>query len=350
MEHVKIVVWDSVGNIMWGVRPWDTWPPPSQERLLAEDPEAQARAPSFDQIFKDYAVDLRIVASVDELVVHIEDADVLVLHKVRVPGEALRAARRLRFIEHLGQDARGVPVEVAREMGIPVAAVPLFNYLVVAEHAWALILNHLKQLPHQREIMGCQSGGWSTVPGIQPARSRTLGLLGLGEIGRAMARVAQAFEMSIVYWDIARFPEIEERYGVHYAEWDDVFRQSDILSVQLALNDATRGIISAREIGLMKPGAFFVNTARGKLVDQEALTDALRARRIGGAGLDVFAEEPLPPGDPLRALHDDLGYNVTLTPHSASLAPWTWVQDSQAVWFNVLRVLRGESARHIVAS
>jgi len=349
VERVKIAVWDSVGNIMWGVRPWEDWPPHHQERLLAEDPEARAHAPSFDQIFKDYAVDLRVVTSVDELVAHIGDADVLVLHKVRVPGEALRAARRLRFIEHLGQDARGVPVEAAQEMGIPVAAVPLVNYLVVAEHAWALILNHLKRLPDQRRIVGAQSGGWSTVPGIQPARSQTLGLLGLGEIARAMARVAQAFEMSIIYWDIERFPEIEERYGVRYAEWDDMFRRSDILSVQLALNDATRGIIGAREIGLMRPGAFFVNTARGKLVDQEALVDALHARRLGGAGLDVFADEPLPPDDPLRALHDDLGYSVTLTPHSASHAPATWVWDSQAVWFNVLRVLRGEPAQHIVA-
>jgi len=348
VERVKVVVWDSVGNIMWGVRPWEDWPRRHRERLLAEDPEARVHAPGFDQIFKDYAVDLRIVTSVDELVAQIGDADVLALHKVRVPGEALRAARRLRFIAHLGQDARGVPVEAAREMGIPVAAVPLVNYLVVAEHAWALILNHLKKLPDQRAIMGSQSGGWSTVPGIQLARSQTLGLLGLGEIARAMARVAQAFEMSIIYWDIERFPEIEDRYGVQYMEWDEVFRQSDILNVQLALNDATRGIIGARAIGLMKQHAFFVNTARGKLVDQEALVDALRAHRLGGAGLDVFADEPLPPDDPLRALHDDPGYNVTLTPHSASHAPATWVQDSQAVWFNVLRVLRGEPAQHIV--
>jgi len=349
VEKIKIVVWDSVGNIMWGVRPWEDWPPPHRERLLAEDPEARAHTPSFEEIFKDYDVELRIVASLDELVAHIKEADILVLHKVRVPGEALRAARRLRFVAHLGQDARGVPIDVAREMGVPVASVPLVNYLVVAEHAWALILNHLKRLPDQRAIMGSQSGGWGAVPGIQPARGQTLGLLGLGEIARAMARVAQAFEMSIIYWDIERFLEIEERYGVQYTEWDDVFRRGDILSVQLALNDATRGIIGAREIGLMRPNAFLVNTARGKLVDQEALVDALRAHRLGGAGLDVFADEPLPPGDPLRALHDDLGYNVTLTPHSASHAPATWVQDSQAVWFEVLRVLRGEPAQHLVA-
>src|SRR5689334_9846908 len=100
MERIKIVVWDSVGNIMWGVRPWDEWTPHNQERLLAEDPEAKEHSPSFHQIFKDYRVDLCMVASLDELEAHIGDADVLVLHKVRVPGEALRKARRLRFVAH----------------------------------------------------------------------------------------------------------------------------------------------------------------------------------------------------------------------------------------------------------
>jgi len=348
VEQIKIVVWDSVGNIMWGVRPWGAWPRHNQEILLAEDPEAEEHAPSFDQIFEDYAVNLCAVTSLDELVSQIEDTDVLVLHKVHVPGEALRSARHLRFIAHLGQDYRGVPVETAAAMGIPVAAVPLINYLAVAEHTWALILNSLKKLPDQREMMGWQTGGWGLIPGMQLARSLTLGLLGLGEIGRAVARIAQAFEMPTIYWDIARFPEIEARYGIHYAEWDDVFRRGDVLSVHLALNEATRGIVGARELALMKPAAFFVNTARGKLVDQGALVDALRARRLGGAGLDVFVDEPVAPDDPLRALHDDLGYNVTLTPHAAALAPRTWVQDSQEVWFNVRRVLRGESAQHLV--
>ena len=92
MERVKIVVWDSVGNVLWGVRPWEAWPPHTRECLLAEDPEAEEHAPSFDQIFKEYAVDLRRVASVDDLAAQAADADVLVLHKVRVPGEALRGA------------------------------------------------------------------------------------------------------------------------------------------------------------------------------------------------------------------------------------------------------------------
>jgi len=350
MEPIKIVVWDAVGNVLWGVRRWDEWSPHIQTRLLAEDPAAVAHAPSFEQLFSDYSVDLREVKNVDELADAIGDADFLVLHKVRAPGELLRRGRRLRLIQHLGLDYRGVPIEAARAMGVPVAATPLINYQVVAEHTWALIMNHLKQLPAQRVHM--QQRGyfetWGTFPNIKPVGDMTLGLLGFGEIARPVARIGRAFEMPVVYWDRERFPELEQRFGVEHAEWEEVFRRADVLSVHLALNEQTQGIIGAREIGLLKPTALFVNTARGKLVDQPALVSALQARRLGGAALDVFAEEPLPPDDPLHALHEQLDYNVTLTPHSAWQSPWTWVRDSHGIWLNVLRMLRGETVQYLV--
>jgi phosphoglycerate dehydrogenase-like enzyme len=350
VEPITIVVWDHVGNVMWGVRPWEEWPARAQAQLLAEDPDAIRHAPSFAQIFEEYPVDLRQVKTEEELAATIGEADFLVIHKERVPPEVLRQGVRLRLIQHLGLDYRGVPVETAREMGVPVAATPLINYLVVAEHSWALILNHLKQLPAQRAHMQ-QRGykeSWGTFPNLKPVRDMTLGLLGFGEIARPMARIAQAFAMPTIYWDIVRFPELEERYGVHYVEWDEIFRRADVLSVHLALNERTEGVIGAREIGLMKPTALFVNTARGKLVDQAALTIALRERRLGGAGLDVFAVEPLPPDDPLHDLHERLGYNVTLTPHSAWQSHWTHIRDSQGIWLNVLRMLRGEPVQHLV--
>lgn len=200
---------------------------------------------------------------------------------------------------------------------------PLTNYIAVAEHAWALILDHLKRLPAGRDLMRGReyTGTWGYVPGARLARGLTLGLLGLGEIARPMARMAAAFEMRAIYWDVARFPEVEARYGVEYVGWDEIFRRSDILSLQLALNERTAGIVGAREIGLLRTDALFVNTARGRLVDQGALVAALRARRIGGAALDVYAEEPLPADDPLHELHERPEYGVTLTPHAASLAP-----------------------------
>jgi phosphoglycerate dehydrogenase-like enzyme len=206
-----------------------------------------------------------------------------------------------------------------------------------------MILSHLKRLPQQRQQMAARDypASWGYSPGLRYAGDLTLGLLGLGEIARPLARYARAFEMRIRYWDRVRFPELEAEYGIEWVEWDELFRESDILSVQLALNPQTEGIIGAREIGLLKSDALFVNTARGKLVDQAALTAAIRERRIGGAAMEVFAEEPLPTNDPLLDLHDDPSYNLTLTPHSSSIAPWTWFRDSQAVWYNALRHLEG---------
>jgi phosphoglycerate dehydrogenase-like enzyme len=368
------VVWDNIGNVLYGVRPWERWEPRIPAQLLAEDADAVAHAPSFEQIFADYEVeltwlynpakaargfvgffqeranDLCEVRSLDDVAAALVDADFVVVHKEELPAEALRGARRLRLLQHLGQDYRGIPIATARAMSVPVAATPLVNYLTVAEHVWAFILNHAKQLPGQRAHMQRRAyvDNWGTLPNLKPVRDLTLGLLGMGEIARPIARVAQAFEMPTLYWDIVRFPEIEERYNITYVEWDELFRRADVLSVQLALNDQTQGIIGEREIGLMRPSALFVNTARGKLVDQAALVRALRERRIGGAALDVYAVEPLPVDDPLHALHEDLSSNVTLTPHSAWQSPWTWIRDSQTIWFNVLRSLRGEPVLHRV--
>ncbi|MGN6561830.1 MAG: NAD(P)-dependent oxidoreductase [Thermomicrobiales bacterium] len=374
MEPLRIVVWDNIGNVLLGVRPWEDWSPRVRERLLAEDPVAREHAPSFADLFREYPLEVAWLYDPNRQPRGFSDlfgkneallcdatapgaveravaaADFVVLHKETLPAEALHGARRLRLIQHLGLDYRGVPLAAARQRGIPVAATPLTNYLGVAEHTWALVLNHLKRLPLTRAQMVSReyADSWGYVPGQRLARGLTLGLLGLGEIARPLARYAQAFEMRAIYWDIARFSEVEARYGVEYVAWDEIFRQADILSVHLALNARTQGIVGAREIGLMKPEALFINTARGKLVDQAALVAALQARRIGGAALEVFAEEPLPTDDPLHALHEDLTYNVTLTPHSSSLAPWTWVHDSLAIWRNMLHVLRGEPIEYLV--
>jgi phosphoglycerate dehydrogenase-like enzyme len=373
-ERIKIVVWDSIGNTLLGVRPWSSWDEKTVTHFLREDPAGPERAKSFrdlfadrdveliwfnsadgpyapfGQLYADYEGSVRFTRNVDEIAAEIPDADYLVLHKERLPADALRAARKLKLVQHLGQDYRGVPLDAAREIGVPVAATPLVNYITVAEHVWAFVLNWLKRLPALREHMRARNYAetWGLYPNTRYAGDVTLGILGMGEIARPIARYAQAFEMPAIYWDIERFPELEQKYGVRYVEWDEVFATADVLTVQLALNDKTLGIIGAREIGLMKPTALFINTARGKLVDQPALTRAVADGRIGGVALDVYAEEPLPYDDPLLDLHDQPGDRVTLTPHCAWQSPWTWVRDSQEIWFNVLRSLKGEPIRHLV--
>lgn len=375
MKKIKIVVWDNIGNTILGMRAWEQWSEDIRERLATEDPDAKTRVIAFNDLFADYDVDLvwlydqvksrrgftalfeeyqshlRPVSNPHDIAAELADADFFVIHKENLPEQALDGANKLQLIQHLGSDYRGVPLDAAKERDIPVAATPLINYSAVAEHVWAMILNYFKRLPDQRDYMQSREylNEWGAYhPGVKIISDLTLGLLGMGEIARPVAHIAHAFNMRTVYWDIVRFPEIEEQYDLTFMEWDDVFRHADVLSVQLALNEKTEGIIGNREFELMKPTSLFVNTARGKLVDQNALVAALKSQSIGGAALDVFAEEPLPRDSPLHALHEQGSRSVILTPHSAAQGPWTWIRDSQELWFNVLRVLNREPVKYLV--
>lgn len=375
MNAIKVVVWDNIGNTLLGMRPWERWPSTIRERLEREDSVARSRVVSIDDLFPDQEIDLvwlydpvksqrgfkdlfgefgaRLVDTSDPgaLERELADAEFLILHKETVPASALTRAHNLRLIQHLGLDDRGVPLDAARTRNIPVAATPLINYSAVAEHVWAMILTDLKRMADQRDHMTSRSylDGWGAYhPGVQIVSDLTLGLLGLGEIARPVANIAKAFNMRTVYWDIVRFPDLEDRLGVEYVEWEEVFTQSDVVSVQLALNEQTEGIIGAREFSLMKPTALFVNTARGKLVDEEALADALEAGDIRAAAIDAFAAEPLPAASRLHAFHEAHPQRVILTPHSAAQGPWTWIRDSQELWFNVRRVLDGKPVEHLI--
>ncbi len=353
-EKLTIVVWDNIGNTLWGVRAdEDKGGHQLGERLPLDDPAALSAAPTFDELFAGYDVMLHQCKTLDEVAQYIPDADFVVIHKEILPGEVLVKGEHVRLLQHLGLDYRGLPLATARQMGIPCAATPLVNYLAVAEHNWALILNHLKQLPQQRVYMeqrGYVENGWGNLTPFRIALAcdQTLGLLGFGEIARPMARYAQAFGMKVIYWDMHRFTELEAEYGIEYVEWDALWQQSDILSIQIPIKPETYKIVGEREIGMMKPTALFVNTARGKLMDQGALILALQNRAIGGAALDVFYEEPLPADDPLHELHTDLSANVTITPHSAWQGHWTHVRDSLGIWNNVLHVLHDEPIEYEV--
>ncbi len=371
----KIVVWDSIGNTLLGVRPWASWEPHTKEEMLRERPDAAtAAAPfadilaghdveliwfnsadspyaPFGQLYADYDGALRFTRSVEEIGREVETADYLVLHKETLPAGYVERAANLKLIQHLGQDYRGVPMDAARRSSIPVAATPLVNYITVAEQVWAYILNWAKRLPALRAHMSARAYAetWGLFPRTHYLGDLTLGLLGLGEIARPVARVAQAFEMPTIYWDIRRFPDLEERYNLRYVEWDELFETADVITTQLALNEHTHGIIGEREFVLMKPHGLFINTARGKLVDQAALTAAIASEQIGAVALDVYAEEPLPYSDSLLALHDAAASErLTLTPHNAWQNPWTWVRDSQELWLNVRRSLRNEPIHHLV--
>ena len=209
----------------------------------------------FGSLLDDYAGRTRPFTDTAEFPEIARDADIIVIHKENLPPEAIADTPKLRAMLHLGQDYRGVPSDALRARQIPVAATPLVNYIAVAEHVWAFILNHVKKLPGQRRQMDARAyvDSWGLFPGTENVRDLTLGLLGFGEIARPIAQVARAFDMRTLYWDIRRFPDLEEQYGVEYVAWDELFAQADVLSVQLALNPQTHGIIGASELAKLKP-------------------------------------------------------------------------------------------------
>jgi len=176
-----------------------------------------------------------------------------------------------------------------------------------AELTWALILGLSRHLVE--EDTNIRSGGWQRTVGTDLA-GRTLGLLGLGRLGRRVARIGQAFEMDVIAWSANLDAADAASLGVRAVEKAELFTQSDVVSIHLVLSDRTRALVTAQELSLMKSSAILVNTSRGPIVDEDALAVALGEGRIAGAGLDVFATEPLPLDHPLRSSSRTL-----LTPH-----------------------------------
>lgn len=176
-----------------------------------------------------------------------------------------------------------------------------------AELAWGLILALVRDLPDQAERL--RAGLWQDRLGMTLA-GRTLGIAGLGKVGRQVARYAKAFDMRVLAWSEHLTADAAEQAGATLASKQSLFSESDVVSIHYVLSERSRGIVGADEIAAMKPEAFLINTSRGPVVDTEALVEALAAKRIAGAALDVFDEEPLPSNHALRCLD-----NVLMTPH-----------------------------------
>lgn len=247
-----------------------------------------------------------------------KDAQGIILRTgIRMTRELMAGAKDLRVISRTGAGVDNVDVSAATDLGILVTCVPGANARTVAEHALTLILALMKQIfPLDREVRRDNFGiRYRYLP--QDVAGKTLGLIGLGRIGSELARIChQALEMEILAYDPYLPPEIRKGYEgwVRFCDLEGVFREADVISVHIPLTSETKNLIGSRELGWMKPGAYLVNTSRGGVIDEEALIQALRERRIGGAALDVMAEEPPAKDHPLKGLD-----NVILTPHAAGL-------------------------------
>jgi phosphoglycerate dehydrogenase-like enzyme len=252
---------------------------------------------------------------------------------VKLGEDDFKAGKNLKLIQLMSAGYEHVPLDLAARYGIPVAHFGGSNASVVAEHTIMLILGLYRHLLLLDRAV--RTGQWrSGEPVLRELRGKRVGLIGYGFIGREVARRLHAFDAEVVYF--SRTP------GEGFLPLDELLKTSDVVSLHISLTSRTRHFIGARELGLMKPTAFLVNTSRGAVLDQSALLEALRGGRLAGAGLDVLDPEPPDPADPLLQLP-----NVIFTPHNAGSAEEVWPRVVQTCFANIDRVARGEPPLHL---
>jgi len=272
-----------------------------------------------------------------ELVERIRDAQVVINIRStsRFTDEVLEKCAKLRLISIWGTGTDNVDLASARARGICVTNTPGVSAAAVAEHTIALIMAVAKQLVHIDQQV--RRGNWPRAMVMQ-LRGKTLGLVGTGAIGREVAKLGIGLGMRVIAWTFHPERDIAE-----WVSFDDVFRQSDVVSVHVRQTAETLGFIRREHFDLMKRSAIFVNTARGGIVKEADLLHALQAGRIAGAGLDVFESEPLPADSPFYSLR-----NVVLTPHSAGITPETTEAGLALAIENVFSFLAGNPTNVVV--
>ena len=253
--------------------------------------------------------------SEDEAVEALQPFDVLctVRERMALPRTLIERLPNLKLITIIGMSLPNLDLDAATDHGVRVAHVnyanPAFRGISNAtpELAWGLMIATVRNLAEEHRRM--REGGWQSTTGMILS-GKTLGLVGLGRIGKRMAEYAKVFGMEIIAWSQNLTEQAAAEVGVRRVEKDELFARADVISVHLVLSDRTRGLIGERELGLMKPSAYLINTSRGPIVNEPALIESLKSKRIAGAGIDVYDAEPPAPDHPLRSLP-----NVTLSPH-----------------------------------
>ncbi len=259
---------------------------------------------------------------------------------VKWPAAVLRQLPRLKMISVCGIGFDAIDIGTARELGIMVCNIPGRTAPVVAEHALALLLACARRAWWQTSNL--KAGRWVSRDNVF-LRGKLLGLIGTGPIGAEMARLGQALGMRIQAWTFNPSRERGQQLGLTFVTLEELLQTSDAISIHVKLTDQTRGLLGARELGLVKPGTLLVNTARGAIVDTAALVAALHSGHLGGAGLDVFDTEPLGADHPLLACEQ-----VVLTPHNADQTPeGTDILNGGAV-DNVIAFLEGRPQNRVV--
>ena len=248
------------------------------------------------------------LSNLDEVVERLLPFDVVCVMRERtpLPRSVIGRLPRLKLIASTGPRNAAIDVEAAAERGIAVAHTG-YDARPTIEMTWALILASARQVALENAKL--RSGGWQLTMG-ESLHGKTLGVLGLGNIGSEVARIGLAFGMQVIAWSQNLTPDRAQACGARLVSKEELFRSADILTVHLVLSQRTKGLVGPADLQVMKPSARLINTSRGPIVDEPALIEVLRDRRIAGAALDVFDIEPLPADHPFRSLD-----NVLATPH-----------------------------------
>ena len=286
------------------------------------------------------SVILEKAAEVDALVTLLTD---------KIDEEVFSRGKRLRIVAQYAVGYDNIDLEAATRHGVYVTNTPGVLTEAVADFTWALILAVTRRIVEADDFV--KSGEWEkTGTGWHPlmmlgfeVNGRTLGIVGFGRIGQAVARRAKGFNMRILYYDVAPRPELERELGVERVDLETLLRESDIVTVHTPLTKETYHLIGERELKLMKKTAYLINTARGAVVDTDALVKALREGWIAGAALDVYEQEPLPGDHPLTKLK-----NVVLAPHAASATYETRSRMAELVAENLIAFLEGRTPPTLV--
>ena len=256
----------------------------------------------------------------------------------RVDARLMEAAPALKVISQCAVGFDNVDVAAATERGIPVGNTPGVLTDATADFAFTLMLSAARRVVEGQDYIRAgkwETWGLTTLLG-QDVFGATLGIVGLGRIGQAVAKRARGFEMRVLYHDQQRLPEVEQSLGLEYCSLDDLLTEADFVTLHVDLNAATRGLIGVREFSMMKPNAILVNTARGPIVDPEALYAALKSNQIAAAALDVTDPEPLPADHKLLSLS-----NLIVAPHIASATVTSRTQMALIAVRNLIAGLEG---------
>lgn len=277
----------------------------------------------------------------------VSDADFLLVAWCRVPREVIEAARNAALIQTTAVGVNHIDLAAAREFGLPVANAAGGNAVAVAEHTLLLMLAVYRRLVQGHKAVEAVTWPQAALysAGMYELTGKTVGLVGCGDIGQTVARLLTGFGTRVLYYRRHRLSVgLETALRITYRTLDDLLAASDVVSLHTPLTPETTGLIGRRELDLMKPSAILINTARGAVVDEPALIDALRNKRLAGAGLDVVSTEPIEPNHPLLDLD-----NVVLTPHVGGVSAEASRFSIALSCANIRRVAQGQPPVNVVA-